>query len=67
MQIEMRSTSSSGADVALPPIMKRRVRTDAGRLTRNAERRRNRANALFLASIVGVLALVRIFYVLLTR
>lgn len=67
MQIETRTTSQSKPDVALPRMIKRRVESDAGRLTRRAERRRNSANTLVVVSVVMVLALVRIFYVLLTR
>ena len=63
MQVE---TRASDVD-ALAPAMRRRVRTDAGRLSREAERRRNRANLVVVTSIVAVLALVRIFYALLTR
>jgi hypothetical protein len=48
-------------------MIRRRVRTDAGRLSREAERRRNRANAMVVASIVGVLALARLLYSLLPR
>jgi hypothetical protein len=66
MQIETRTTSPSKPDVALRPLFKRRVRTDAGRLTKEATRRRTRANAIVVASTVVVLALVRIFYALLT-
>ena len=48
-------------------MLKRRVRTAAGRLSREADRRRKRANAMVGASIAAVLALVTVFYTLLTR
>ena len=67
MRIETGTTSPSKPGVGLSPPIKRRVRTDAGRLTREAEQRRNRANGVFVASIVAVVALVRLCYVLLTR
>jgi hypothetical protein len=53
---------------ALPaPAIRRRVRTDVWWLKREAARRRHRANAVMLASLVGVCGLVKLFYVLLSR
>jgi hypothetical protein len=69
VQIETRQKPPHPADVdvVLPPSGRRRVRTDAGRLTREAERRRRRANAAVVVSLTAVLALVAIFYRLLMR
>jgi hypothetical protein len=66
-QIETTTSSPRDPSVTLPATTKRRVRTEFGRLKREAERRRNRANAIMVSSIVATLALVRFFYFLLTR
>jgi hypothetical protein len=66
MEIETRTRVPHNSEVLPPSMVKRRVLTDAGRLTLKAEQRRNRANILVIASIVVVLALVRIFYALLS-
>jgi hypothetical protein len=44
-----------------------RVRNEVWHLKEQAERRRRRANAVMLGSLLAVLVLLRVFYVLLTK
>jgi hypothetical protein len=69
VQIESRQEPPHPADVdvVLPPRGRRRVRTDAGRLTHEAARRRRRANAAVVVSLTAVLALAGLCYQLLMR
>jgi hypothetical protein len=46
---------------------RRRVRNEVWKLQRRAERRRTRANAMVIGSGLIMLALVRVFYLILSR
>ena len=67
MQIETSSVPHDGIPAVPPVPERRRVRNDVWHLKRRADLRRTRANAMVVGSVLAVLALVRLFYVVLTR
>jgi len=64
MQMEIRGVESSPRAAGLA---RRRTRTEVGRLRADAERRRRTANAFVAVSLVGMGALVALFYQMLLR
>jgi hypothetical protein len=67
MQIETSSIPRDEVPVVPPASQKQRVRNDVWHLKRRADLRRTRANAMVIGSVLAVLALVRLFYAVLTR
>jgi F0F1-type ATP synthase membrane subunit c/vacuolar-type H+-ATPase subunit K len=66
-QAEIRNAPRAVAGVAVAQAVRRRVRTGQGILQRQAARRRRMANVAMLASAIGILTLVAVFYLLLSN
>jgi hypothetical protein len=67
MRSEPRSDAPGDAHLTQMSLERHRIRNAAWYLKRRANRRRNRANAMVIGSLFGVLFLCRVFYALLTR
>jgi hypothetical protein len=67
MRLETKATSGLEHDHPLITPTRRRIRTSQGRLHRKAMRRNFKANTMMALSCVAVLALVRLFYEVLSR
>jgi hypothetical protein len=67
METESTATTEAETYAARLSAPRRRVRTEVWNLKREAARRRNKANALVVGSLVMMMALVRLLYALLTR
>jgi hypothetical protein len=67
VQVETSKTPQATRDLASLMVGRNRASSGYRFLKRRAERRRRRANLMMAASVVGVLAFVRVLYELLSR
>jgi hypothetical protein len=67
MQLETKTTSGTGHDIASISLTRRRIRTHQWLLRREAKRRKTRANAMVILSFMAMLVLLKVFYEVLSR